>query len=258
MVMRMNGKVMIMPDAACVGVIKNDPDVQISVNESRDKTNADENELSLFLNLPKFEITLGSKEQVQQEQFMTTFREKTNESEDKKEKEKEKTTADAKVKSNMYVDSDNLKDANNETNQKYVCTLRQPKHNSGFGIARKYTPMSDGRYHCPLCIKHYADRKTLRRHLRLHDPKCDRCPICQKRFAQKTFLQSHIRIHTGEKPFQCDTCCKFFRYKRNLRQHKLKHSDLKPYPCSYCSNAYHSKQSLRYHVKTKHNPPQQK
>lgn len=54
-------------------------------------------------------------------------------------------------------------------------------------------------FECPECHKIFAERKILRRHLKIHSPiKPHVCTECDMSFAESSNLSKHMKKHTGE------------------------------------------------------------
>ncbi|ETO27662.1 zinc finger protein [Reticulomyxa filosa] len=203
-VIQIDEKVTVIPQTFCVGVIQNNNKAFFPVTLV-EKDSRIEDSINSYMNLQPnvFFVPLNTDAISDPNVHPSTLRPiVANEENDNKD-----TTF---AKDDVYVRKDHT-NTDEETD-----TLKRDQNKN------KIKPMGDGRYHCVYCTKHYADRKALSQHSRLHDPEYDGCHICGKKFARKTFLEDHIRTHTGEKPFGCHICGKYFRCKRNLAQHKTK------------------------------------
>ena len=64
-----------------------------------------------------------------------------------------------------------------------------------------YTHVGMRPFGCPYCAASFNHRKSLRRHVQLHNDHESRrfdCPHCAKRFTRKDALESHLRVHKLE------------------------------------------------------------
>ena len=130
---------------------------------------------------------------------------------------------------------------------------------------------------CYVCSKAYADRYSLRYHLRTHgigrQIRCEfcskafskpsrlashvrshhknirdfACPSCDKAFKTRVHLNNHFRQHSGEKPFQCNVCHERFRHKASMLSHCRKHNGLRPYCCEICGKTFREPSTLKAH-----------
>ena len=76
-------------------------------------------------------------------------------------------------------------------------------------------------FECPECHKVFAEKKILKRHLKIHSPIKPHCcahPDCGMSFAESSNLSKHMKKHTGElrnvigKPNLCSVCGKGFKW----------------------------------------------
>ena len=100
---------------------------------------------------------------------------------------------------------------------------------------------------CPVCLKFYRNKRSLKRHLPVHVKGMrHQCHLCDKSFAHKTSLDQHIRIHSGFR-FECEICDKTFRYRTDMRNHMNVHIK-KTFRCQICRRVFKAKKYLNSHM----------
>ncbi|CAB3239980.1 unnamed protein product [Arctia plantaginis] len=78
-------------------------------------------------------------------------------------------------------------------------------------------------YECYICRRVLNSRRTLRKHLLVHEDKCRHvCSYCNKAFKRRQTLKVHMYTHTGDKPLTCKWCDERFSYASTLRSHRLR------------------------------------
>lgn len=112
-------------------------------------------------------------------------------------------------------------------------------------------------FECPECHKVFAERKILKRHLKIHSPiKPHACPECDMSFAESSNLSKHMKKHTGElrnvigKPNLCSVCGKGFKWASSLSKHMKHHTKHKILNCPYCPKYYVEARSLNIHMRS--------
>lgn len=135
----------------------------------------------------------------------------------------------------------------------------------------------NGRYICEFCNNSFAERISLKFHIRIHlGINLKKCPFCDRGFSRQGHLQQHIkinhsknspcpqcdqvfdsrealRLHTieahkvpkAEKAFACDICSRVFNRTNNLNEHRLTHSREKNFTCDICQRKYSTKRGLK-------------
>ncbi|XP_026216846.1 zinc finger protein Xfin isoform X2 [Anabas testudineus] len=106
---------------------------------------------------------------------------------------------------------------------------------------------------CSLCLRKFASKLTLRRHLGIHGgEKPFTCPHCSYSSRLKASLLQHLRTHTGEKPYRCADCSYASIDRSSLLRHSRTHSQEKPYRCQRCDYSSIQKKSLDLHARRHH------
>ncbi|XP_004930192.1 zinc finger protein 660 [Bombyx mori] len=81
----------------------------------------------------------------------------------------------------------------------------------------------DTSYECFICRRVLNSRRTLRKHLLVHEDKCRHvCSYCNKAFKRRQTLKVHMYTHTGVKPLTCKLCDERFAYASTLRSHRMR------------------------------------
>ena len=110
---------------------------------------------------------------------------------------------------------------------------------------------------CCICLKIYADKYTLSRHMQIHDDgNKNFCDDCEKGFSTKYHYEVHIRtIHSQNKQESiCNICQNSFSSKSNLKRHQeTKHMEADPFKCRICQKGFERKDNLIRHERTDHN-----
>ncbi|KAH7977871.1 hypothetical protein HPB49_003823 [Dermacentor silvarum] len=78
------------------------------------------------------------------------------------------------------------------------------------------------------------------------------CHLCPRDFAQRGSLRDHLRSHGGGKSYECHLCPQTFFYLSNLRRHVRCHSGEKRFVCGHCGCQFTRRGSLRYHMARTH------
>ena len=96
---------------------------------------------------------------------------------------------------------------------------------------------------CYVCDKRYADRYSLRYHLRTHGiGRQIRCEYCNKSFSKPSRLDSHVRSHHDNiRDFKCGECGKAFKTRLHLENHTRQHSGERPFQCQVCGDRFRHK-----------------
>ena len=106
-------------------------------------------------------------------------------------------------------------------------------------------------FSCLVCNRSYLSKKSLNRHMRIHDDsKSITCDVCLKKFSFKSEFDSHYRTHTGEKHFACHICDRKFAQKSHLVQHQAIHSDVRNFKCCICPEGryFRTQKGLKSHM----------
>ena len=113
---------------------------------------------------------------------------------------------------------------------------------------------------CHICLKIFADKYTLSRHMQIHDDgNKNFCNDCEKRFSSKYNYEIHIKmVHSQNKQENiCDICERSFSTKSNLKRHQeTKHTERDPnscFKCKNCEKVFERKDNLIRHERTEHN-----
>ena len=101
-------------------------------------------------------------------------------------------------------------------------------------------------FECKVCLKRFAQPKTLHFHLKTHLRPQFKCDFCPKMFNQKHSKNQHMNTHTGARPFECEQCDQRFSSKSGRNRHEQTHSAPK-YDCPYCHKMFSHSFDRRRH-----------
>ncbi|KAJ8400147.1 hypothetical protein AAFF_G00398410 [Aldrovandia affinis] len=114
--------------------------------------------------------------------------------------------------------------------------------------------MTERRYTCSDCGKHFRERYNMRRHQEAHArvAKQHNCTECGKTFSRPEHLKRHQFLHTGDPSFTCQVCDQHFRDPGRLRSHQRLHPELLMYGCRCCEERFGHAEELRAHEEGAH------
>ncbi|KAM4538918.1 uncharacterized protein PAE49_019908 [Odontesthes bonariensis] len=115
-------------------------------------------------------------------------------------------------------------------------------------------------FDCSLCGRLFAQRQSLRCHLKTHTvQRTFSCSVCGKAFRKNANLKHHMKIHTGDKPFSCNACQITFRSSKQVKNHRCAGESSKldsnktkktPLSCPECGETFSNRYFLKVHKKT--------
>jgi uncharacterized Zn-finger protein len=107
---------------------------------------------------------------------------------------------------------------------------------------------------CKICGKTFKRLRSLRLHLRVHNPEMPGessfiCPFeqCRKVFYRKTKYQDHLNIHTKSKPYKCKECERKFSSRYSLKDHEKVCSKQVTIQCDVCRKVFEHRSSVYNH-----------
>ncbi|KAK4470384.1 hypothetical protein MN116_005944 [Schistosoma mekongi] len=112
---------------------------------------------------------------------------------------------------------------------------------------------------CKVCHIAYANRSSLRSHMKKHinhsikRHQCDKCPYSTQ--YGKNLFKHIASMHTidSSQELRCEGCCRCFPSETLLRDHDCILTQCNTYRCNECGRAFKTKLRLKYHADV-HNP----
>ncbi|CAH0766701.1 unnamed protein product [Diatraea saccharalis] len=105
----------------------------------------------------------------------------------------------------------------------FVCKTCSKPFKTHSNLKTHMDTHEDTSYQCYVCNRVLNSRRTLRKHLLVHEEKCRHvCSFCHKAFKRRQTLKVHLYTHTGDKPLTCKWCDERFAYASTLRSHRLR------------------------------------
>lgn len=105
----------------------------------------------------------------------------------------------------------------------YVCRQCSKPFKTYSNLKTHIDTHEETSYECYICRRVLNSRRTLRKHLLVHEDKCRHvCSYCNKAFKRRQTLKVHMYTHTGDKPLTCKWCDERFSYASTLRSHRLR------------------------------------
>ncbi|XP_059093245.1 zinc finger and BTB domain-containing protein 41-like [Tigriopus californicus] len=135
---------------------------------------------------------------------------------------------------------------------KYICDWCPAKFDNRSAARIHETSHKGDDFKCYVCEKLYADRYSLRYHLRTHGiGRQIRCEYCNKSFSKPSRLEAHVKSHHNNiRDFKCSECDKAFKTAIHLKNHFRQHSGERPFVCSVCHMSFRHKASLLTHMRS--------
>ncbi|XP_072226721.1 uncharacterized protein [Leuresthes tenuis] len=91
------------------------------------------------------------------------------------------------------------------------------------------------------------DHSNKEAHVRLHIGEHYDCSLCGRLFAQRQSLRCHLKTHTVQRTFSCTVCGKTFRKNANLKHCMKIHTGDKPFSCNECQITFRSSKRVKNH-----------
>lgn len=116
--------------------------------------------------------------------------------------------------------------------------------------------LDEVRNECPLCLKRFAHKKSLRRHITgNHKEKAYKCDKCPASYVIKHRLERHRKIHNDDYFFECDICHLKYKREESFKLHQMRtHSNIAAkFTCDSCGQLFKLKVDLLNHISRKHN-----
>lgn len=117
-------------------------------------------------------------------------------------------------------------------------------------------------FQCNECLKVFANKRYLKRHIHYHLNSMLRlfkCPHCDKSFGSNYGLKSHLQVHEAlPYLFECDYCNKKFKRSKNLQLHRRRHLKEFVVHCEECNQGFVCNADYVQHVKNRHQTEKQR
>lgn len=107
-------------------------------------------------------------------------------------------------------------------------------------------------FHCKLCPKSFKTCSNLKAHMDTHSITSYPCPHCSKVLNSRRTLRKHLLVHEDISPHQCSFCGKTFKRKQTLTVHLTMHTGAKPVQCPWCPERFAYNSTCRTHKQRTH------
>ena len=110
--------------------------------------------------------------------------------------------------------------------------------------------MHDGRYLCDWCPAKFENRSAARIHESTHRGQEPKCYVCSKRYADRYSLRYHLRTHGIGRQIRCEHCNKAFSKPSRLAAHvRSHHKNIRDFACPSCDKAFKTRVHLTNHYR---------
>ena len=106
------------------------------------------------------------------------------------------------------------------------------------------------RYFCDWCPARFDNRSAARIHESTHKGQETKCYVCDKTYADRYSLRYHLRTHGIGRQIRCEYCNKSFSKPSRLEAHvKSHHNNIRDFKCSECGKAFKTRNHLSNHFR---------